>query len=130
MEKYKYGRYVKYVPPKIEECTFGDHAFLYARDNDVSQYHLMREAWKEFEAWADNIVKEHEAEPESAQVKIGRELVKWSRQQDSFALYVLIRMHWKTFRDNFLLPDTPQIVLDIVDALLKGKMTEEERNVP
>lgn len=128
--KYEYGRYVNYVLPTPEGSMWGDEAFMYARDNRVDEYHLMDKAWITFENWVQGIVQKHKGDREGAEYTIGKEVLGWIQVRDPYALYIIIRSNWKDFRDGFLLPDTPKVVLDLVDAILYDKMTEEERNMP
>ena len=112
--------------PKIEECILADDYLFFEDETGMPIYPDIHNHWKIFSDWVSKIREEHKKEPASAQVVIGTELLKWAENWDVFALYMIMRVHWKAFRDAFILPDAPKEFWELVDYIMYEKMTEGE----
>lgn len=128
-EKSKSEKPLKDVPYDLNTCVFGDEYFFFNEENGEPKYLDIDSKWEIFIEWIKKVSesKKGEGEEEEYAFGLGQEVLKWAEQRDTFGMYILVRMHWVVFRDNYLTDDAPEIVREFIDGILYGKMTEEEK---
>jgi hypothetical protein len=126
MEKYKYGRYIKYEPPKIEGCKLGDELLYFEEATGKPMHWDIEKRWEICLDWMISIRDQNIDNPQSPAILLGNEIIKWMEIRDTFALYMLMRTRWRAFRDTFLLPQAPPEMMELVDFIMYSRMTKEE----
>lgn len=114
----------------LNECVFGDDYFLFEGQTGKPRYENMAEQWQIFIDWIAKTAeqkKEEGGEDNMYAHQLGQEVVKWAKNGDTFGIYILTRMYWVLFRDNYLTEDAPKIVREIIDCIMLNKMTEKEK---
>lgn len=114
----------------LNKCLYADDYFLFDGKEGKPRYKDMEEKWNIFIEWIDKVAgrkKEEEGQDSRYAYQLGHEVVRWAKDRDVFALYILTRRHWVLFRDNYLTDDAPKIVREIIDGIMLNKMTEKEK---
>ena len=118
------------IPYYLNEYNFGDDYFFYDGPDGHPKYENIAEKWNEFEQWLGKVRernKTKEGFEDSLADRVGQEVMKWIRRHDAFAIYLLTKTHWETFRDTYLLvDDCPEIVMEFIRGIMYDKMTEEQ----
>lgn len=111
-------------------CGFGDEYFFFEGECGNPRYENIEQQWEEFIKWIEKIAeskKNEEGEDAEYAYGLGQEVLKWARDWDTYGLYMLTRVHWAGFRDNYLTKDAPKIVREFIDEIMYNKMTEKEK---
>lgn len=115
---------------KIPKRIFGDEHFFYEGEDGRPKYENIDEKWDEFVKWMEMVRernKSMEGFEDSRPDRVGREVTKWARRHDGYAIYMITKLNWVDFRDTYLLPkDCPEIVLEFIRSIMYHKMTEKQ----
>ena len=113
----------------IQQCVFADEYFL-LEEGGKPRYQDMEVQWNTFITWIEKTAerKKEEGTEDSLYIyDLGQEVIKWARMWDVYALYILTKLHWISFRDNYMTKEAPEIVREIMDGIMAKKMTEEQK---
>ena len=109
---------------------FGDEHFFYEGEDGSPKYEDIDEKWDELVKWLETVRQRNktiEGFEDSCPDRVGREVTKWAKRQDGYAIYMITKFNWVEFRDTYLLPgDCPEIVLEFIRSILNKKMTEKQ----
>ena len=114
----------------LDQCVFADDYFLFEGETGIPRYKDMNEQWNIFMDWISKTAerkKEEGGEDNLYVYQLGQEVLKWARNWDTFGLYMLTKVHWSGFRDNYMTEDAPKIVREIMDNIMLNKMTEKQK---
>lgn len=114
----------------LNNCRFGDEYIFFEYGTGNPKYEDIEQQWEVFIQWVEKVSESKKNEPgKEAEYAygLGQEVLKWLRMRDTYGLYILTRVHWKCFRDNYLTEDAPGIVREFIDFIMYNQMTEKEK---
>ena len=115
---------------KYKKRVFGDEHFFFEGDDGSPKYEDVDEKWDRFVEWLEKVRERNrltEGFKDSRPDRVGGEVIKWAKEKDAYAIYIITKFNWVEFRDTYLLPsDCPEIVLEFIRAIMHNKMTEKQ----
>lgn len=118
------------LPTFLNECRFGDEYFFYEGQEGTPKYENINEKWDEFVQWMEGVRERNksvEGFEDGEADRVGHEVIKWAKRHDVYAIFILTKPHWESFRDTYLLAEgCPEIVLEFIRGIMYEKMTEKE----